>query len=61
MKSVPVGEVWMIERLGNPHRRIEAGVHFIIPYIDRVGEKLTPDTPRIVTASDNSEQNNTPS
>lgn len=43
IKKVPVGEVWMVQRLGHPHRKIESGIHFLIPYIDRIGEKLSPN------------------
>ncbi len=36
IKVVPQQEVWIIERLGRFDRKIEAGLNFLIPFIDRV-------------------------
>ncbi len=41
VKIVPQQQVWIIERLGRFHRQIEAGLHLIIPFMDRVGYRHT--------------------
>lgn len=35
VKIVPQAEKWVIERLGKYHRTLDAGVNFIIPFIDQ--------------------------
>lgn len=39
IKIVPQQQVWIIERLGKYNRIIEAGLHFIVPFIDRIAYK----------------------
>lgn len=39
LKIVPQQECWMIERLGKYHRLIEAGLHFVIPFIEKIAYK----------------------
>ncbi|MDX1351418.1 MAG: SPFH domain-containing protein [Thiomicrorhabdus sp.] len=35
VKIVPQAEKWVIERLGKYHRTLEAGINFIVPFIDQ--------------------------
>jgi regulator of protease activity HflC (stomatin/prohibitin superfamily) len=41
VKTVPQGQEWTVERLGRYTRTLPAGLSLIIPYIDRVGRKLS--------------------
>jgi len=41
VKIVPQGEEWVIERLGKYHRTLLPGFHLIVPFIDRVREKIS--------------------
>lgn len=40
IRSVPQGENWTVERFGRYTRTLEPGLHFLIPFIDRVGRKI---------------------
>lgn len=40
VKIVPQTYVYVIERLGRYHKACEAGVNFIVPFIDRVANKV---------------------
>ncbi len=39
IKIVPQQQAWVIQRLGKFHKKIEAGLHFVIPIIDSVVQK----------------------
>lgn len=39
IKIVPQQEAWLVERLGKYHRLMEAGLHIVIPFIERVAYK----------------------
>ena len=39
LKIVPQQQCWIIERLGKYHRLVEAGLHFVIPFVERVAYK----------------------
>lgn len=41
VKTVPQQEVWIIERLGKYNKSLEAGINFILPFIDKVAYKHT--------------------
>ncbi len=41
VKIVPQQEAWIVERLGKYNRTLNAGLNFIIPYIDKVKAKLS--------------------
>ena len=41
VKTVPQGQEWTVERLGRYTRTLSPGLSVIIPYIDRVGRKLS--------------------
>ena len=41
VKIVPQKEAWIVERLGKYHRTLTAGLHFIVPFIDRVRAKVS--------------------
>lgn len=41
VKTVPQAEEWTIERFGRYTRTIQPGLHLIVPFIDRVGFKLS--------------------
>lgn len=41
IKIVPQQQAWILQRLGRFHATLEAGLHFIIPFIDRVAYKHT--------------------
>ncbi len=41
VKSVPQGYEWTIERFGRYIRTLEPGLNFIIPFVDRVGAKIS--------------------
>jgi regulator of protease activity HflC (stomatin/prohibitin superfamily) len=36
---VPQGEKWIIERLGQYNRTLDSGIHFLIPFVDRIAYK----------------------
>jgi regulator of protease activity HflC (stomatin/prohibitin superfamily) len=40
VKSVPQGYEWPIERFGRYQRTLPPGLNLIVPYIDRIGNKL---------------------
>lgn len=40
-KIVNAGNVALVERLGQKHKKLEPGVHFIIPFIDRIAVEET--------------------
>lgn len=39
IRIVPQQQVWVIERLGKYHRKMEAGLHIIVPIIERIAQK----------------------
>jgi regulator of protease activity HflC (stomatin/prohibitin superfamily) len=41
VKTVPQGQEWTVERLGRYTRTLVPGLSIIIPYIERIGHKLT--------------------
>ena len=41
VKSVPQGREWTIERFGRFTRVLRPGLNLIVPYVDRVGRKLS--------------------
>lgn len=41
IKAVPQGRHYTIERFGRYERTLEPGLHFIIPFADRIGAKLS--------------------
>ncbi len=41
VKTVPQGQQWTVERLGKYVRTLTPGLSVIIPYVDRVGRKLS--------------------
>lgn len=41
VKTVPQGQQWTVERLGKYIRTLTPGLSIIIPYIDRIGRKLS--------------------
>jgi regulator of protease activity HflC (stomatin/prohibitin superfamily) len=41
IKIVPQGEEWIVERLGKYHRTLKPGLNIIVPYIDRIRQKMT--------------------
>jgi len=41
IKTVPQGEHWTVERFGRYTRTLESGLRVIVPFIDRVGRKLS--------------------
>lgn len=41
VKSVPQGREWTVERFGRYTRTLKPGLRLIIPFIDRVGKKLS--------------------
>lgn len=40
VKTVPQGWEWTIERFGRYHKTLTPGLNLIIPYIDRIGQKI---------------------
>ena len=40
IKIVPQSENWLVERLGKFHRKLEAGLHLIIPFFETVRYKV---------------------
>ncbi|MEM7362205.1 MAG: SPFH domain-containing protein [Bacteroidota bacterium] len=41
IKIVSQSEQWMLERFGRFSRVLEPGIHFVIPYIDRIGFRIS--------------------
>jgi regulator of protease activity HflC (stomatin/prohibitin superfamily) len=41
VKSVPQGREWTIERFGRFTRVLKPGLNLIVPYVDRIGRKLS--------------------
>ena len=41
VKVVPQAEQWVIERLGKYHKTLEAGINFIVPFVDRRRSQFT--------------------
>lgn len=40
VKSIPQGYEWTVERFGRYRKTLRPGLNLIIPYIDRIGQKL---------------------
>lgn len=40
IKIVPQSENWLVERLGKYHRKLEAGLHLLIPFFETVQHKV---------------------
>jgi regulator of protease activity HflC (stomatin/prohibitin superfamily) len=40
-KTVPQGQVWTVERFGAYVRLLHPGLNFLLPFVDRVGRKLS--------------------
>ncbi len=40
VKSVPQGEEWTVERFGRYIRTLKPGMNFLIPFMDKVGNKI---------------------
>ena len=41
IKTVPQGEKWTVERFGRYTRTLDSGLRVIVPFIDRIGRKLS--------------------
>lgn len=41
VKTVPQGQEWTVERLGRYTRTLSPGLSVIVPYVDRIGRKLS--------------------
>ena len=41
VKVVPQGQQWTVERFGRYTRTLEPGLNLIIPFVDRIGYKLS--------------------
>ncbi len=41
VKTVPQGEKWTVERFGRYTHTLDSGLRVIVPFIDRIGRKLT--------------------
>jgi len=41
LKIVPQAQVYIIERLGSYHTTWETGLHFLVPFIDRISKKVS--------------------
>jgi regulator of protease activity HflC (stomatin/prohibitin superfamily) len=41
IKTVPQGEEWTVERFGRYTRTLDAGLRVIVPFIDRIGRRLS--------------------
>jgi hypothetical protein len=41
IKTVPQGQQWTVERFGRYTRTLESGLRIIVPFIDRIGRKLS--------------------
>lgn len=41
IKTVPQGEHWTVERFGRYTRTLESGLRVIVPFIDRIGRRLS--------------------
>jgi regulator of protease activity HflC (stomatin/prohibitin superfamily) len=41
VKIVPQSEKWTVERFGRYTRTVDAGMHVIVPVVDRIGAKLS--------------------
>ena len=41
IKTVPQGENWTVERFGRYTRTLDPGLRVIVPFIDRIGRKLS--------------------
>ena len=41
IKIVPQSEQWMLERFGRFSRILEPGIHFVIPYVDKIGFRIS--------------------
>src|SRR3954451_13303683 len=59
VKIVPQKQVLLIERLGRFHKKAEAGLNIIVPFLDSVRERIdlreqiTPIEPQSVISRDN--------
>ncbi|WP_347360046.1 SPFH domain-containing protein, partial [Pseudomonas sp. FW305-BF6] len=41
IRIVRQSEVYLVERLGKFHRKLESGIHIVVPFIERVASKKT--------------------
>lgn len=41
VKAVPQGSEWTVERFGRYTRTLKPGLHFIIPFLDKIGARLS--------------------
>ena len=41
LKVVPQAHVYVIERIGTYHATWETGLHFLVPFVDRVAKKVS--------------------
>ena len=41
IKTVPQGEQWTVERFGRYTRTLESGLRVIVPFIDRIGRRIS--------------------
>jgi regulator of protease activity HflC (stomatin/prohibitin superfamily) len=41
IRTVPQGQVWMVERFGAYRFSMDPGLHLILPFVDRVGLKMS--------------------
>ncbi len=41
VKVIPQKQAWIVERLGKYYKTLHAGLHFIVPFIDRVVAKVS--------------------
>ena len=41
VKIVPQAKKYVVERLGSYHKTLDNGLHFLIPFIDRVANNVT--------------------
>ncbi len=39
--QVPQAQEWTIERYGKYNRTVQPGLHLIIPFVDKVGSKMS--------------------
>jgi regulator of protease activity HflC (stomatin/prohibitin superfamily) len=41
IRTVPQGQVWMVERFGAYHSSMDPGLHLLLPFVDRVARKMS--------------------
>ena len=44
LRIVPQGEEWKIDRLGKPFKTFKPGLILLVPFIDKVAERMTLQT-----------------